>query len=300
MWILPVIFSAIFLGVYDVCKKESVKENAVLVVMLISSGTSLILMLPMLIDSAFGTGILANTPFAVGGTCLKNQLYIILKTFIVQASWICNFYAMKHLPISIVGPVRSSAPAWTLLGAVIVLGERLNAYQWLGASVILVCLFLYATYGRKEGIHFRHNIFAYMLISGTLIGSISALYDKYLLRTVMLDRMEVQAWFSLYQFFLALIMMLIFWYPTRKKTTPFKYKATIPLIGLFLTVADFLYYMGLSSDGAMIGIVSLIRRSNVIISFLAGALLFHEQHIKQKAYILCGILAGVAILCLCK
>jgi transporter family protein len=71
MWILPVIFSAIFLGVYDVCKKESVKENAVLVVMLISSGTSLILMLPMLIDSAFWTGILANTPFAVGGTCLN-------------------------------------------------------------------------------------------------------------------------------------------------------------------------------------------------------------------------------------
>jgi len=138
------------------------------------------------------------------------------------------------------------------------------------------------------------------LIGGTLIGSISALYDKYLLRTVMLDRMEVQAWFSLYQFILALGMMLIFWYPTREKTTPFKYKATIPLIGLFLTVADFLYYLGLSTDGAMIGIVSLIRRSNVIISFLAGALLFHEQHIKQKAYILCGILAGVAVLCLCK
>ncbi|MBQ5576013.1 MAG: EamA family transporter, partial [Bacteroidales bacterium] len=147
MWILPVIFSAIFLGVYDVCKKQSLKENAVLVVMLISSGASLLLMTPMLLDSAFGLGILEGTQFAVGGTCLKNQLYIILKAFIVQASWLCNFYAMKHLPISIVGPVRSSAPAWTLLGAVLVLGERLNAYQWLGASIILVCLFLYANCG---------------------------------------------------------------------------------------------------------------------------------------------------------
>ncbi len=300
MWILPVIFSAIFLGVYDVCKKQSVKENAVLVVMLISSGSSLVLMLPMLLDSAFGLGILDGTPFEVGGTTLRNQLYIILKTFIVQASWLCNFYAMKHLPISIVGPVRSSAPAWTLLGAVLVMGERLNGYQWLGAVIILACLFLYATYGRKEGISFKHNIFVYLLIGGTLIGSASALYDKYLLRTVMLDRMEVQAWFSLYQFGLALIMMLIFWYPTRKKSTPFAFKAAIPLVGLFLTIADFLYYMGLSSDGAMIGIVSLVRRSNVIISFAAGALLFHEQHIKQKAFILCGILVGIAILCLCK
>lgn len=300
MWILPVIFSAIFLGIYDICKKQSVKENAVLVVMLISSGASLILMLPMLTDSALGLGILDGTPFATGGTCPRNQLYIILKAFIVQASWLCNFYAMKHMPISIVGPVRSSAPAWTLLGAVAILGERLNTFQWLGASIILICLFLYANCGRKEGIPLKHNIFVYMLIGGTLIGSISALYDKYLLRTLMLDRMEVQAWFSLYQFILALAMMLIFWYPTRKKTTPFQFKATIPLIGLFLTVADFLYFLGLSSDGAMIGIVSLIRRSNVIISFLAGALLFHEQHIKQKTYILCGILTGVAILCLCK
>ena len=300
MWITFVIFSAIFLGIYDVCKKQSVKENAVLVVMLISSGTSLMMMLPMLLDSAFGLGLMNNTPFTTGATCLRNQLYIILKTFIVQASWLCNFYAMKHLPISIVGPVRSSAPAWTLLGAVLVLGERLNTMQWLGASVILACLFLYANYGRKEGISFRHNIFVYLLIGGTLIGSVSALYDKYLIRTLMIDKMEIQAWFSLYQFILALLMMLIFWYPSRSKTTPFRFVFTIPLIGLFLTIADFLYYYGLSCDGALIGIVSLIRRSNVIISFAAGALLFHEQHIRQKAFILCGILVGIAILCLCK
>jgi len=300
MWITLVIFSAVFLGIYDVCKKQSLRQNAVLVVMLISSGVSLLMMAPMILDSAFGLGITRGTMFEVGGTCIENQLWILLKAFIVQASWVCNFYAMKHLPISIVGPVRSSAPAWTLLGAVVVLGERLNLWQWVGAIIILACLMLYANYGRKEGISFRHNKFVYLLIAGTLIGSISALYDKYLLRTLMIDRMEVQAWFSFYQFLLAGVMMMIFWYPVREKTDKFQFRITIPLIGLFLTVADFLYFYGLSIDGAMIGIVSLIRRSNVIISFLAGALLFHEKNIRQKAYILAGILVGITILCLLK
>ena len=184
MWIPFVIMSAIFLGVYDICKKTSLKENAVLVVMLISSAVSLLLMTPMIVDSAFGTGFLNGTIFETPQTTMRNQLWIILKAFIVQSSWLCNFYAMKHLPISIVGPVRSSAPAWTLFGAVVILGERLNIYQWIGAIIILICLFLYANYGRKEGIRIKHNKFVYFLVLGTLIGSMSALYDKVILRSL--------------------------------------------------------------------------------------------------------------------
>lgn len=292
--------SAIFLGVYDICKKTSLKENAVLVVMLISSAVSLLLMTPMIVDSAFGTGFLNGTIFETPQTTMRNQLWIILKAFIVQSSWLCNFYAMKHLPISIVGPVRSSAPAWTLFGAVVILGERLNIYQWIGAIIILICLFLYANYGRKEGIRIKHNKFVYFLVLGTLIGSMSALYDKVILRSLEINRNEVQSWFSFYQFIIALILMLVVWYPNREKTDKFKFRFTIPLIGLFLTIADFLYFYGLSQDGVLIGIVSLIRRSNVIISFTAGALLFHEKNIKQKAVILFVILIGIAMLCLLK
>ncbi|MCQ2974621.1 MAG: DMT family transporter [Bacteroidales bacterium] len=300
MWIPFVIASAIFLGLYDVCKKSSLKENAVLVVMLISSATSLLMFTPLLIDSLCGGKLFSDTIFNIPSTNFRNQMFILLKAFIVQSSWLCNFYAMKHLPISIVGPVRSSAPAWTLFGAVIILGERLSMWQWIGAAIIISCLYLYARSGRKEGISFTHDKFVFFLFAGTLIGAGSALYDKYLLRTLMIDRMEVQSWFSLYQFLLAALLALVVWYPNRNKTDKFRFTFTIPLIGLLLTVADFLYFYGLSQDGAMIGVVSLIRRSNVVISFMAGAFIFKEKNILNKSFILCGVLAGVAVLCLCK
>ena len=296
MWIPVVIASAVFLGLYDVCKKTSVRENAVLAVMVISSGVSLMMFSPLLIDSIVGGGWFKGTLFEMAETNASDQMYIIIKAFIVQSSWLCNFWAMKHLPISIVGPVRSSAPAWTLLGAVIILGERLTFWQWIGAAVILTCLYLYARSGRKEGISFSHNKFAFLLIAGTLIGAASALYDKYLLRTIHIDRMEMQAWFSFYQFLLAALLAAVVWYPNRQKTDKFQFRIAIPLVGVLLTVADFLYFYGLSHEDAMIGIVSLIRRSNVVISFLAGAIIFHEKNILHKSLILCGVLAGVAIL----
>jgi len=300
MWVYFVILSAVFLGVYDICKKVSLKKNAVLVVMFLSSSVSLLMLSPIIADSFFSFGWFDGTVFFAPKTSLRNQLFIILKAFIVQASWLCNFYAMKHLPISIVGPVRSSAPAWTLLGAVLILGERLSLNQWIGAVIILSCLILYANYGKKEGIEIKHNKKVFLLILGTLIGSASALYDKIILKTLQIDRMEIQAWFSFYQFLLAFVMMIIFWYPNREKTDKFEFRFSILLIGFFLTVADFLYFYGLQMEGALIGIVSLIRRSNVIISFTAGAILFKEKNIKQKAFILLGILVGIAVLCLWK
>jgi hypothetical protein len=47
-----------------------------------------------------------------------------------------------------------------------------------------------------------------------------------------------------------------------------------------------------------ISIVSLIRRSNVLLAFTVGSVVFQDSHIRPKAGALLVILAGVAILCL--
>jgi bacterial/archaeal transporter family protein len=296
MWLILIIFSAIFLGVYDVFKKLSLSGNAVLPVMLVSSATSLLLFLPLLIISNVAPNLLENSIFLIPSVENKALYLIAIKTLIVQASWIFSFFALKHLPISIVSPIRSTGPMWTLLGAIVILGERLTLTQWIGVAIIVTCLYAYSLAGKKEGIHFKNNIWVLFIFIGTMLGSLSALYDKYLIATCDIDKMAVQAWFCVFQFTVMIPTVLLFWYPKRLKTDAFEWRWTIPCIGIFLVLADFFYFFSLSQDGALISIVSIIRRSGVIVSFISGAIIFKEQNLQVKGFILTGVLIGVFVL----
>lgn len=134
------------------------------------------------------------------------------------------------------------------------------------------------------------------MVISTMIGSISALYDKYLITFI--DRMAIQAWYMLYMIPIMFSVFITMWYPKRAQLAPFEWRKTIPLIGITLAVADFIYFKALSTEGALIAIVSTIRRSSVIVSFALGAILFNEKNIKVKALLLIGILAGIILIVL--
>ncbi len=300
MWVVIVIFSAIFLGVYDVFKKLSLTHNAVLPVMLVSSTTSLLFFIPGIVLSAFYPHTVEGTIFYVPFSGAHTQWLIFIKSCIVQASWVFSFFALKHLPISIVSPIRSTGPMWTLVGAIFILGETLTPLQWTGVLLIVACLYAYSLAGKKEGIVFKSNIWVLFIFTGTALGSLSALYDKYLLATLGINKMEVQAWFSVYQCMLMIPTVLLLWFPYRHKFDAFQWRWTIPLIGVFLVLADFFYFYALSLPGALVSVISLIRRSGVIISFLSGVVIFKEQNLRIKGFILAGVLVGVYVLYLAR
>ena len=91
-------------------------------------------------------------------------------------------------------------------------------------------------------------------------------------------------------------MMILLWWPTHKKTTPFHWDWAVIFISIFLSAADFVYFYSLSMPGAMISIVSMVRRGSVIVSFLFGAALFHEKNLKAKAFDLALVLLGMIFL----
>jgi transporter family protein len=91
-------------------------------------------------------------------------------------------------------------------------------------------------------------------------------------------------------------VLLLLWFPKRKKTTPFRWDWTILLISVFLSVADFMYFYSLSLDGSMISIVSMVRRGSVIVSFFFGAMFFREKNLKSKAIDLLLALIGMIFL----
>ena len=298
MWLILAFLSAALLGCYDVFKKQSLRGNAVIPVLFLNTLFSSLIFLPFVLCSHSGQ-VAEDSILYVPDTTWAVQKYIILKSCIVLSSWLFGYFGMKHLPITLVGPINATRPVMVLLGAVLVFGERLNLYQWVGVILAIVSFFLLSKSGKKEGIDFRHNRWIFCIVLAAVLGAVSGLYDKYLMSDeggVGLNRMEVQSYYNFYQLLMMGAMLVVLWFPNRQKTTAFRWHWAIPLISLFLSAADFAYFFSLSLDGSMISIVSMVRRSSVIVSFLFGALIFQEKNLKSKALDLLLVLLGMIFL----
>lgn len=293
MWLAFALISALFLGLYDVAKKQSLKENAVIPVLWFNTMFCSLLMLPFTLLSAT-TGVLDGSIFYVPTAGWELHRLLMLKAFIVLGSWIFGYFGMKHLPITLFGPINATRPIIVLLGGLLLFGERLNLYQWIGVIIAVISFYMLSVSGKKEGISFSHNKWVFCVIMATILGAVSALFDKYLLGRF--NNMFVQAWSNFYQLALMTIILFTLWWPTRKRTTPFQWKWPIIFIAVFLTLADYAYFVSLAQSASMVSIVSMIRRSSVIVSFLCGALLFHEKNLKSKVIDLLLVLLGLFFL----
>lgn len=300
MWLILAFLSATLLGFYDAFKKKALSGNAVIPVLFLNTLFSSLIFVPFIVTS-YTTNALDGTIFHVASGGWEVHKYIILKSFIVLSSWTFGYFGMKHLPLTIVGPINATRPVMTLVGAMLVYGEVLNPYQWTGVILAVVSFLMLSKSGKKEGIDFKHDKWIYFIVLAAVLGAISGLYDKYLMAPpenggVGLDRMIVQSWYNIYQLVMMGFMMMILWWPARQKTTPFRWHWSIIFISIFLSAADFVYFYALSLPGAMISIVSMVRRGSVIVSFLFGAALFHEKNLKAKFVDLLLVLIGMLFL----
>jgi drug/metabolite transporter (DMT)-like permease len=299
-WLILAFMSAALLGCYDFFKKQALRENAVIPVLFFNTLFSSLIFLPFIILSA-QSPMLDGSIFHVTAGGWEMHKYIILKSFIVLSSWLLGYFGMKHLPLTIVGPINATRPVMVLVGAMLLFGERLNAWQWAGVWLTIVSYILLRRSGKKEGIDFHHNHWIWMIVGAAVIGAVSGLYDKYLMAPVEsggvgLDRMMVQSWYNIYQCGMMFTMLLLLWWPKHHETTPFHWHWSIICVSIFLSTADFMYFYSLSLPDAMISIVSMIRRGSVIVSFLFGAAFFHEKNLKAKAVDLALVLLGMIFL----
>lgn len=293
MWLALAFLSAFLLGCYEVNKKMSLNGNAVIPVLFLNTLISSLIFLPFILLS-YTTNWLDGTMFYVPKASFETHMAVLLKAVIVLTSWISGYFALKHLPLTITGPIKATQPVLTLIGALLIFGERLNLYQWIGVLFAIASFYLLSSSGKKEGINFAHNKWIFLTVISILTGAASGLYDKHLMRG--LDVMTVQVWFNIYQCAIMAAILLFLWYPTRKRTTPFEWRWNIIFISVFLCVADWVYFYALTFPDSMISIVSMVRRSNVLVTFVAGALFFHEKNLKNKAIDLILVLIGMIFL----
>jgi len=294
MWLILAFISAILLGSYEVFKKVSLDKNAVIPVILVSILFSCLILAPFLLISDFFPEVLKGSIFFVPQVDFHTHLLFILKAIIVLTSWLFAYFALKHLPLSLASPIKATQPMWTVVGAMLIFGEKLNGYQAAGVGITLISFFMFSVVGKKEGISLRNNKWFWFIVLATLTGALSGLYDKYLMNRY--DAMSVQVYYTFYQAVIMGIITLFLWAPTRKKNTTFRFKWAIAFISLFLVTADFVYFYALSLPDSMISVVSTIRRSGVIVPFFYGAIVLHDKNIKLKIIDLIGVLIGMLLL----
>ena len=290
-WLLPVLGSAFALGFYDLCKKHAVNKNSVMHVLFFATlcGSAFYLLATVLWTGSLDDARCSGRDFTL----------IVLKSLLVSSSWTCVYYAMRDLPISIAAPIRASSPVWTFLGGLLLFREVPTVPQGIAMLLIFTGYYLFSVFGKLEGISFWRAREVHLILLGTLLGAASALYDKYLLNSLHIPPRTVQFWFSV-----DLVVILGAGCLVRAKCFGRKHRFiwrwTIPLTGILLILADFLYFYAVSLPDIHISIVSLVRRCSCIVSFTAGAWYFRDVHVRKKACALALILLGVVILALAK
>jgi drug/metabolite transporter (DMT)-like permease len=292
-WIAGSLVSAVFLGCYDLATKHAVRANAVLPVLFLANVCSasvwLLLMLGhRLAPTAWPAGLVVEP------LTLVQHGQLLLKSAIVASSWVCSYFAVKHLPVSLAAPIRATGPMWTLCGALLVLGERPSGLELLGIVLTLASFVGLSFAGRAEGVHFHRNKWVAWIFAGTLLGAISGLYDKFLLGRVGFAASTVQAWFSIYLALLFLPLALgwkLRWWPRHE----FHWRWSVPLVSAFLLVADYIYFTALRDPAALVSLVSSLRRGSTLVASAGGVWLFGEAGGRRKLLAVLGVVAGIVL-----
>ena len=287
-WVLWILASSVFLAFYDLSKKASVRGNAVLPVLLVST--------------FFGACVYVTVLAGAGGigsvmdVSARDFALICVKSLIVAKSWVLTYCALRTLPITVATPIRASAPALVFIAAFFLYGEHPTLVQGAGMVLVFLGYWMFSWAGRHEGIDFLRSHAVWFAVGGMCMSALSSLWDKFILQRCSIPVEPMQFWFqiglvAIYAVLFALQRIL------KLDHDAFKWRWTIPATGVLLVAADWLYFHGLAIPDVSISVGSLMRRFSVVITFVLGAVFFHERNLRRKGLALAAILVGVILLC---
>ena len=270
MWLYLALLSALFLGLYDIAKKQALGKNGVMQVLLAATALSTLFLSPFLFKYELS---------------LQSHLMLMGKALIVSTSWISGMIALKLLPITTVRTLKATRPFLVVIFSILLSRARVAAF---------VALFLLNSSHKDEGISFRSNKGLFAMIVSIVSGVVSALYDKYIIRGM--EALSVQSWGNLYITIILGLCILILHLSHNAESKPFRWDWTLVLIAILITGADALYFFAIQGDGALLSVVSLLRRCSVLVTFIAGAFFFKEKVNVKKIFSILVLMAGLFFL----
>lgn len=277
MWLWLALGSALLLGVYDVAKKRALQYNSVYWILLCATALTTLFLSPFL----------SARPIA-------DHYPLMFKAVLVSVSWISGLKAMECLPLTTVSTIKASRPMFVVIFSILIFGERLNLVQWLGVAVVMTALFLSTRSSHHDTDKMTSAKGVLYMAFSVLSGAASALWDKMILQR--LEPLFVQSWTNLYITILLALVLLLQYLVKRDHFKPLTWDWRLLLIAVLITVSDALYFFAVKQPDALLSIISTIRRSSVIVTFLGGVLILKEGHVRDKALVLVLMIGGVALL----
>ncbi|MBP5488587.1 MAG: DMT family transporter [Bacteroidales bacterium] len=280
MWLWLALLSAFLLGFYDITKKKALAKNGPIEVLFAVTAISTIFLSPCL--------FLYSGPW-------QHHLMLVGKAVLVSASWISGMYALKLLPITVVSPLKATRPFFVVLLSLFLFGERLNALQYVGVALALASIALTGLSGGR-GQAGSGNRRGYLAIAVSIAAGVaSALYDKHIM--AQMEPLFVQSWTNLY----ITVVVGVYLLAVRGisgTSEGFRWDWMLLLTAVLITGADMAYFFALGSEGALLSVISIVRRAAVLVTFVFGALIFKEKNLRGRAFALILLLAGMVCLML--
>ncbi|MCJ9751407.1 DMT family transporter [Neorhizobium sp. BETTINA12A] len=293
MWMVFGISAGALLGLYDFWTKKAMTGNSVIPIVFWSAFFGGLVWLPAFFPIAQTFDLYVD----LSKTSLHEQAIILIKGLAMTLSWIFAYYAVRELPMSFSGAVRSSGPLWTLVGGSLVFGEDLSALQMSAVLISVLAYYFLSQIGRDEGIRLLRSGPMFFMLAATILSAMTTVYDKYIVQQLGLPIYTIQAYSAEHRLFLALIFFVCV--AVRDRALPFlQWSLYVPLVGFSWVGAEIIYFLAIADPDANVTYLSIFRRTSLVIGFLLSVLLLGERNVGRKFLIILAIVLSTVLLVL--
>lgn len=270
-WALFILVYAIIKGLREGIKKKAMEQSSLTEVLFFYTLVAFLLQIP------FAHNLFALTP--------RQYFLIFVKSFIIFIAWICAFFCIHRMPVSLYCVLDQSRMLFSIGLSMVILQETLQWWQFIGVGIVIAGLLMLnrgkGGYGQRV-----RPLYIVLTLLSCLLNAVSGIMDKIYLRSM--ETSQLQFWYMLF----LVVLYLAYLLATRTKVQWEKLRRNywIPLLGLLFIIGDRALFRANADQSSSVTTMTLIKQSSVLFSILVGKMMFREKQIGYR--LLC---AGVVI-----
>lgn len=276
-WVWLVLLYGTLKGVRDIAKKKAVQKSGALDVLLLYTLLSFVMVLP---DAKNAVGLTAQQ---LGLTAVKS--------FIIFVGWMCGFYALERMPVSLYGVLDLSQMIFSTLLGVICLGEKMLPMQIAGLVLVTGGLLMLRGRGSLQKSEAVSAKVVGMAMVCYLFNAISGTMDKVLMRDM--TSAQLQFWYMMFLSMWYALYMLI-------RRVKFDWKNVIKnywvwIMAVLIVVGDRLLFIANGMEASRVTVMTLLKQIGCVVTIVGGRLMFHEKNIGYKLLCAGVVIVGIMI-----